>query len=282
MTELRVGESVTVEESRRRVVRALAAAGCVAPAEEAEELLRAASAGAGDLDELVARRERGEPLAWITGSIDFCGIRVRVDEGVYVPRMQTEALAERTASLLPADGIAVDLCTGSGAVAVVMRSARPEATVLATDCDQVAIECARSNGVNALLGDLDEPLPSSLEGRVDVMSAVVPYVPTEELHLLPRDVVAYEPRRALDGGSGGTALLERVAELSVRWLGPGGRLLLELGGEQARLLAPTLSVVGLSELRVYRDAEGLDRAIEAGRTHRQGNVAPGREAATPP
>jgi release factor glutamine methyltransferase len=254
---------VTVEESRRRVARALAAAGCVAPAEEAEELLRAAGAGVGVLDELVARRQRGEPLAWITGAIDFCGIRVRIDRSVYVPRAHTEALARRAASLLPADGIAVDLCTGSGAVAAVMHSARPDATVLATDCDQVAIACARSNGVTAFLGDLDEPLPSSLEGRVDVMTAVVPYVPTEEVHLLPRDVVAYEPRHALDGGPGGMALLERVAELSVRWLRPGGRVLLELGGDQASALATTMSVVGLSKFRVYRDADGHVRAIEA-------------------
>ena len=254
---------MTVEESRRRVIRALAAAGCVAPAEEVDELVRAATAGVGVLDELVARRQRGEPLAWITGSIDFCGIRVRVDAGVYVPRAHTEALARRAASLLPADGIAVDLCTGSGALAAVLRSARPDATVLATDRDLVAIACARSNGVTALLGDLDEPLPSSLEGRVDVMTAVVPYVPTEELHLLPRDVVAYEPRHALDGGPRGTALLERVAELSVRWLGPRGRVLLELGGDQVRVLAGTMSGVGLSNFRVYRDADGHDRAIEA-------------------
>ena len=153
---------MTVEESRRRVIRALAAAGCVAPAEEAEVLLRAAEAGVGVLDDLVARRQRGEPLAWITGSVDFCGIRVRVDRNVYVPRAHTEALARRAASLLPADGIALDLCTGSGAVAAVMHSARPDATVLATDCDRAAIACARSNGVTALLGDLDEPLPSSL------------------------------------------------------------------------------------------------------------------------
>jgi release factor glutamine methyltransferase len=270
--ELHGGGSEPVDESRRRVIRALAAAGCVAPAEEAEELLRAAGAGVGVLDELVARRERGEPLAWITGSVDFCGIRVRVDRGVYVPRAQTEALARRAASLLPAGGIAVDLCTGSGAVAAVMRSGRPDATVLATDRDQAAIRCARSNGVDALLGDLDEPLPPSLERRVDVMTAVVPYVPTEELHLLPRDVIAYEPRHALDGGLRGTALLERVAELSVRWLDPGGRLLLELGGDQARTLARTMSVVGLSKLRVHRDAEGNDRAIEAGRNPPPGHV----------
>lgn len=263
MTELREGERGAVEVSRRRVIRALGAAGCVAPAEEAEELVRAASEGVGDLDALVARRERGEPLAWITGSIDFCGIRVRVDRGVYVPRSHTEALARRASSLLPPDGIAVDLCTGSGAVAAVMRSARPDATVLATDRDQVAIACARSNAVTALLGDLDEPLPPSVEGRIDVMTAVVPYVPTEELHLLPRDVLAFEPRHALDGGPGGTALLERVAELSARWLRPGGRLLLELGGDQARALAPTMAVAGLSTFRVHRDADGQDRAIEA-------------------
>ncbi|MGH7540126.1 MAG: methyltransferase, partial [Gemmatimonadota bacterium] len=119
------------------------------------------------LDELVARRRRGEPLAWVIGFTEFCGIRVRVDHGVYVPRPQTEALARRAASLLPADGIAVDLCTGSGAVAVVMRSARPNATVLATDSDDAAIACARSNGVTALLGDLDGPLPSQVAGRVD-------------------------------------------------------------------------------------------------------------------
>ena len=273
---------MAVEESRRRVIRALAAAGCVAPAQEAEELLRAAGAGVGVLDELVARRQRGEPLAWITGSIDFCGIRVRVDAGVYVPRAHTEALARRAASILPADGIAVDLCTGSGAVAAVMRSVRPDATVLATDRDPVAIACARSNAVTAFLGDLDEPLPSSLEGRVDVMTAVVPYVPTEELHLLPRDVVAYEPRHALDGGPRGTALLERVAELSVRWLRPGGRVLLELGGDQARSLARTMSVVGLSKSRVYRDADGRDRAIEAWEGSASGAPDPpiGEEAQT--
>jgi release factor glutamine methyltransferase len=215
------------------------------------------------LDEMVARRQRGEPLAWIVGSVDFCWLRVRVDPGVYVPRTHTEALARRASSLLPADGIAVDLCTGSGAVAAVLRSARPRATVLATDLDPLAIACARSNGITALLGDLDEPLPSDLEGRVDVLTGVVPYVPTQELHLLPRDVIAYEPRRALDGGPGGTALLERVAALSVRWLRAGGRVLLELGGDQAGPVAIAFSRAGLTSSLVHRDSDGRDRAIEA-------------------
>jgi release factor glutamine methyltransferase len=156
-----------------------------------------------------------------------------------------------------------------------MRTARPDATLVPTDSDRAAIACARSNGVDALLGDLDEPLPPRLGGRVDVMTAVVPYVPTEELHLLPRDVVACEPRHALDGGPGGLTYLERVTGLSVRWLRPGGRLLLELGGDQATYLTRSMSAVGLSSSRVYRDAEGRDRAIEAWEPARE---RPGRNA----
>jgi release factor glutamine methyltransferase len=96
-----------------------------------------------------------------------------------------------------------------------------------------------------------------------VLTAVVPYVPTEELHLLPRDVVAYEPPHALDGGPRGIELLERVAVLSVRWLRPGGCILLELGGDQARMLSTTMAAAGLSQIRVHRDADGRERAIEA-------------------
>jgi release factor glutamine methyltransferase len=241
----------------------LAHAGCIAPAEEADVLLRAATEGVGTLDAMVARRERGEPLAWIVGSFEFCGMRIRIDPGVYVPRPHTEELARRAASLLPPGGIAVDLCTGSGAVAAVMRSIRPDATVIATDVDPAAVACASTNSVSALLGDLDAPLPSTLEGSVDVLTAVVPYVPTEELHLLPRDVTAFEPRLALDGGPGGTALLERAVRLSPRWLRHGGHLLLELGGDQGPAVATLLRSIGFIKHRVHRDADGRDRMIEA-------------------
>ena len=252
-------------EQRMRVLHALAEGGCVAPQEEAAALLGASSEGAGPIDELVARRLRGEPLAWIIGWVSFCGIRVGVTPGVYVPRPHTQALTRRAVSLLPADGIAVDMCTGSGAVAAVLGSAHPHAGIVATDIDPVAVECARDNGVSALVGDLDEPLSPSLWGRVDVMTAVVPYVPTEELHLLPRDVLANESRRALDGGRRGTALLARAAEAAARWLRPGGSVLLELGGDQAGEVAAALTDFGLSEIRVHRDDDGQDRAIEARR-----------------
>ena len=239
------------------------AAGCIAPAEEAEELLRAAGGDRDRLDSFVARRVEGEPLAWIVGSVEFCGLRIRVDPGVYVPRPHTEALARRAAELLPPGGIAVDLCTGSGAVAAVMSADRPRATVIATDVDALAVACSRRNGVEARLGDLDDPLPSSIEHEVDVMTAVTPYVPSEELHLLPCDVRAFEPLRALDGGPGGVEVLERVVHRSARWLRPGGAVLLEIGGDQAHDLTATLTAAGFSGIGVHRDADGGDRAIEA-------------------
>src|SRR5688500_12212359 len=113
-------------EQRMRIVQALAAGGCVAPDAEADALLEASSEGAGPIDQLLGRRLHGEPLAWVTGSERFCGVRVHVAAGVFVPRPHTQALARRAAALLPADGIAVDLCTGSGAVAAVLDSAHPQ------------------------------------------------------------------------------------------------------------------------------------------------------------
>jgi release factor glutamine methyltransferase len=250
---------------RARVVDSLARGGFVSPDAEADALIAAAGEGVGPLDELVRRRLGGEPLAWITGSIRFCGTSIRVRPGVFVPRPHTETLAIRASALLPDDGICVDLCTGSGAVAVVVMAAHPGATVVGTDIDPVAVACARENGVDARLGDLDEPLPHSLHGRVDVMTAVVPYVPTEALHLLPRDVLAHEPRHALDGGDGGTAMLVRASEAAARLIRPGGSVLLELGGTQAKPVAARLRALGFEAIEVHRDDDGFDRALEGRR-----------------
>lgn len=240
----------------------LAAAGCVAAGDEADDLLVAADGSSAALESMVARREGGEPLAWIVGWVEFCGLRVRVDSGVYVPRWQTEPLARRAASLLPARGVGVDLCTGAGAIAVVLQTARPSATVVATDLDAAAVACARGNGVDALVGDLDSPLPEALLRSVDVLTSVVPYVPTEALHLLPRDVLDHEPRSALDGGAGGLTLLSRVVSLAPRWLRSGGWLLLELGGDQASAVTDLMAGAGFVDIAVLGDDEGDDRGIE--------------------
>lgn len=241
----------------------LAAAGFLSAREEAEELR--ARAGGDDrlLEGLVERRLAGEPLAWIVGGVDFCNLRVRVDPAVYVPRPHTEQLALRAAERLPAVGTAVDVCTGSGAVAAVLADRRPGATVIGTDVDDRAVACARANGIDARRGDLFAPLPAALRARVDVVTAVVPYVPTAALPSLQRDTFTYEATLAYDGGPDGTVILRRALAGGRAVLRPGGALLLELGGDQADLLADDLGRLGFGGVSVLADEDGDARGIEA-------------------
>jgi release factor glutamine methyltransferase len=237
-------------------------AGFVAADEEAEDLLRTADGDGELLDALVARRLTGEPIAWITGRISFCGLELRVDPGVYVPRWHTEPLARRAAERLPDEGTAIDLCTGTGAIAAVLRAARPAARMVATDLDERAVVCARANGVDAYHGDLFAPVPAELFGRVDVVAGVVPYVPTPSLSLLQRDTFAFESGLSYDGGDDGAEVLRRVLVDSTALLRPGGALLLELGGEQADLLGPELERLRYGDLELLFDEEDDVRGIE--------------------
>jgi release factor glutamine methyltransferase len=254
---------VPAPSDRGELAELLADAGFVAAAEEAGELLARAGGDQELLDALVARRLTGEPLAWITGSVCFCGLEIAVDPGVYVPRWQTEALSLRAVERLPANGVAVDVCTGAGAIAKTLMARRPQARVLATDLDERAVACARRNGVEAHRGDLLAPLPRALEGRVDMVVGVVPYVPTGDLRLLHRDALTFESTLSYDGGEDGTALLRRVVADSTRFLRHGGALLLELGGHQADPLADDLGRLGYVDVDVLRDEEGDVRGIEA-------------------
>ena len=244
-----------------RTAAELRRAGCIAADEEAAELVEAAGGDGKRLRALVDRRCSGEPLAWLTGSVSFCGEKVDVHAGVYVPRWQSEPMALEAAARLPEEGVAVDLCTGAGAIAVVLGRRRPRARVVATEIDAVAVACARSNGVEVYEGDMTGGLPDGLRGQVDVVTAVVPYVPTEELRLLPRDVMAYEPRAALDGGQGGMRFLEQAAREAVVLLRDGGSLLLELGGDQAERLKAPLAELGYSEIELLVDEDGDLRAV---------------------
>jgi release factor glutamine methyltransferase len=245
------------------VTDVLARAGFIAAEEEAAELVARAGGDAAQLDALVERRLTGEPLAWITGTVSFCGVDVRVDPGVYVPRWQSEQLARRAVERLPANGVAVDLCTGSGAIARVLHANRPHAQVLASDVDERAVACATANGVEAYRGDLFAPVPRSIAGRVDVIVAVVPYVPTPDLPLLQRDTFTFETPLAYDGGRDGADVLRRVLTEAPRFLRPGGALLLELGGGQAGTLAGDLARLGYSGVSVLADEDGDVRGIEA-------------------
>jgi release factor glutamine methyltransferase len=249
--------------TRAALTERLADAGFVAAEEEADELLVAAAGDRARLDAMIARRLTGEPLAWITGSTTFCGLEIRVDPGVYVPRWQSELIAARAVHRLPAHGVAVDVCTGAGAIARTLMAHRPGARVIATDLDERAVACARANGVDARCGDLLAPLPGELRGRVDVVVGSVPYVPTAELGLLQRDTLAFESPLSYDGGGDGTDLLRRVVAGAPDYLVVGGALLLELGAGQPEALADDLARPGYAGVAVLVDEDGDIRGIEA-------------------
>jgi len=242
----------------RAVVDRLVAAGCVAAAEEAAELL-AAAPDEPTLEAWLRRREQGEPLAWITSTLLFCGQPLHVAPGVYVPRVQSEELARRAATLLPDNGWAIDLCTGAGAVAAHLMAQVPTAAVIGIDVDVRAAACAWRNGVPTAVADLAVPLRRH-EG-FDVVTAVAPYVPTGELRLLPADVQRYEPRLALDGGADGLDLVRRVIAAARRLLRPGGWLLIEIGGDQDEALAPTLAATGFDLVTSWWDDDGDLRGV---------------------
>jgi release factor glutamine methyltransferase len=241
----------------------LARAGFIAAEEEAAELMLCAGGDGALLEALLERRLTGEPLAWITGKTTFCGIEIAIDPGVYVPRWQSEPLARRAAGRLGVDGVAIDLCTGSGAVAKTIMAARPAGGVFASDLDPRALACARRNGVDAYLGDLFDPIPPALAGKVDVIVGVVPYVPTADLPLLQRDTFSFESPLSYDGGPDGTDVLRRVIRESPRFLRRGGALLLEVGGRQAEALRAELDQLGYRKVALLHDEEGDLRGLEA-------------------
>lgn len=254
---------MAVADDPRALGRLLSGAGFIAGDEEADELFAAAAGNADLLEGLVGRRLTGEPLAWITGRVVFCGLEVRVDPGVYVPRWHSELLARRAADRLPDGGTAVDLCTGSGPIAKTLATIRPGARVVASDLDDRAVACARSNGVDVYLGDLFAPIPADLQGNVDVVVGVVPYVPTSALGLLQRDTLSFESPLSYDGGDGGTDILGRVLADCPRFLRPGGALLLEIGGAQASSLGDDLDRLGYLDVTALFDDNGDVRAVEA-------------------
>ena len=257
---------VSITDPRRAaVVDRLEAAGCVAADEEAADFL-AAAPDEPTLEAWLRRRERGEPSAWITGTVQFCGRTLQVTPGVYVPRIQSEDLARRAATLLPAAGRAVDLCTGAGAIAAHLMAQVPTASVIGVDVAERAAACARRNGVPAVVADLAEL--ACRPRRFDLVTAVAPYVPSRELRLLPPDVQRHEPRVALDGGADGLDVVRRVIAAAGRLLRPSGWLLVEIGGDQHEELVPILAATAFDAVSPWWDEDGDLRGIAAQATGR--------------
>lgn len=233
-------------------VERLRAAGCVFAEEEAE-LLAGAAADAAELGVLVQRRAGGLPLEQVVGFADFCGRRVRLRPGVFVPRQRTALLVRLAADGTTPGATVVDLCCGSGALGAALADRVPGIVLHAADVDATAVACARDNlaGLGEVhLGDLYAALPARLAGHVDVLLANVPYVPTAQVALLPAEARLHEPRTALDGGDDGLDLLRRVAAGAARWLAPGGRVLMETTVAQSAAACAALAAGGLLPDRV--------------------------------
>ena len=243
------------------LVAVLRGAGCVFAEDEARLLLSSAATPT-ELAAMVERRVSGVPLEHVVGWAAFCGLRIAVDPGVFVPRPRTEFLVEQAVALAAAawapvgspdrPPIVVDLCCGTGAVgAALVAALAPELGAVelhATDIDPAAVRCARRNVAatgQVYEGDLYAALPSSLRGRVDLVVANAPYVPTEAVALLPAEARVHEPLVSLDGGSDGLDVLRRVVSEAPAWLAPGGHLLVETSEHQSPGLAATLVSSGL-------------------------------------
>lgn len=241
------------------VVDRLRAAGCVYAEDEASLLL----ATPGNIGALVDQRVTGRPLEHLLGWVEFCGLRIAVDAGVFVPRQRTTFLVSLAADL--AGRIVVDLCCGSGAVGAAIVAVRPGTQLHAVDIDPTAIGCARRNlGERVYEGDLYQPLPTGLRGRVDVLVANAPYVPTGAIGTLPPEARDHEPRIALDGGPDGLDVARRVIAGASGWLRPGGHLLIETSRHQAPKLAQPMATAGLKP-RIEAD-ENLDATVVVGCT----------------
>lgn len=217
---------------------------------------------------LVQRRIDGEPLQYLEGTAAFGRFDLTVDERVLIPRPETEGLWELACSLVTSPAVIVDLCTGSGALAIGLSGHFPQARVIGTDLSEDALAVARANGaafapdVEWRSGDLFEALDPSLRGQVDLMVANPPYVSEREWDDLPVDV-RREPRMALVAGDTGLEVLSRIADEAADWLGPGGQLVCEIGESQRR---PVLDL--FSDYRsavVLRDLVDRDRYLAVGR-----------------
>jgi release factor glutamine methyltransferase len=224
---------------------------------------------------LIARRAAGEPFPFLTGSINFYGLDLKVRVGPFVPRPSSELLVDRALKRLGRRRapVAVDVCTGQGPIALAVADEKPDAEVWGLDIDEQGIAQGRRNAkahgignVKFRTGDLFAPLPKRLQGSIDVISAHVPYVAFHELDDMPAEVIEHEPIYTLsDESEDGLTLMRRTIEESVAWLKPGGWLLLELADDLSAKVRRMCRKAGLEDAGVASDDDDLSVVVEARR-----------------
>jgi release factor glutamine methyltransferase len=229
------------------------------------------------LREGVKRRAAGEPLQYVTGEVAFRHIVVKVRPGVLIPRPETEVLVDAALTVVDAaiarrgEALAIDLCTGSGCVALALAQERPEVRVLATDIAPDAVALTAENAerlglaerIDVLAGDLFAAVPADLLGGVDVVVSNPPYVPSGDLVGLPPEVAKFEPHLALDGGEDGLDVFRHVIEGARRWLRPGeGRIAIELDERRVQQAASE-ALQWYEDVSVVTDLTGRDRIVTA-------------------
>jgi release factor glutamine methyltransferase len=227
---------------------------------------------------LVARRAAGEPLPFLTGRIDFYGLELRVKPGAFVPRPSSELTVERAVRRLKRKSgpIALDVCTGAGPIALAIAAEVPRSHVWGTDIAAEAVRHGRSNArrlgienVTLVAGDLYGALPKRIKGHLDVVTAHVPYVPSDELDDLPSEVKDFEPLYTLtDHSDDGLGLMRAVIIEAVEWLAPGGWLLLEMSEDMTGKVKRICQRVGFEEVSVADDEDDLSVVVEARKPRR--------------
>jgi release factor glutamine methyltransferase len=222
---------------------------------------------------LVERRVSREPLQYILGTQEFCGLEFDVNPAVLIPRPETELLVEYVAQRIPVERQAtiVDVCTGSGCIAVTIARLRPRARLIATDLSNTSLDVARHNAtrhavgehITWLEGDLLGPLAGQeLEGRIDIIVSNPAYIAEADWATLQPEVRLFEPRDALVAGPQGTELHERLLQEAGHYLSPGGALIMEIGAGQARAIRRIVDQIsGYRFHQLVYDAAGLERVV---------------------
>ncbi|MGX5529790.1 putative protein N(5)-glutamine methyltransferase [Bacillus toyonensis] len=252
-------------EIEKCIITRLRTAGCVFAEDEAKLLISEAQTPE-ILADMVEQRTAGFPLEHIIGWANFCGIRIAVEPGVFVPRRRTEFLVQQTAYLAMPGAIIVDLCCGTGAVGAALATVLGGIELYAVDIDPVSVQCARRNinwaSGNVYEGDLYHPLPTKIRGCVHILVANAPYVPTEAIKLLPQEARKHEARVALDGGAEGLDVQRRIVTEALLWLAPGGHLLVETSQRQTLQTVEIFAQNGL--IPQVKNCDELDATVVIG------------------